>query len=318
MNYLKISMVCGLLIVAFVSWIWGSGQKQQTDSALNTQTGISSAVAASAAQSTTPDLHGSANPPVSGRAEMAQDYLQSRNLRAFIEKAKASPENGGIYYAHRALLECSMPAMKGMFKSVDAYAEVPVDVNTGHEKALAMQNALGILRQRCADLQTDDLIAVQKELQNSRAAKADPIWMLNKKIGESASRKSSLEQQKQLIAEIVDQPLPEVLQNWRGGRYQMPAGLSASGQVTAAEQEAYTLAWRILPCDFGEVCDSRDLTLAVNCYHDSECANSRLELMQRYLERNPQNDLRLAQVIAMKNKIADAIRQKDVAVFVQP
>lgn len=264
-------------------------------------------------QSTAINLINPLNEPLAGNLQLASEFQHTKNLYGFVQKAKTRMSEGGAFYARHAVSECSA----GLPLKTDPAARVSHSDTETHRTAFTREKALEILRNRCAGFNGVNLNDETKNLLSNANITQDPLYSLNKVILSQKNQQTTPEQQSKLIAEIFKLKNPDILASWAGGNFTIPKALIDSNTTVSTQQAAYNYAWRLVSCDFGSDCGANDLEVINSCYQFSICVSDRQTLIAEIARIDKQSNVQFEQILKLKQKIVDAIKQNQIQTFIQ-
>jgi hypothetical protein len=222
-------------------------------------------------------------PIVSDRAaltqygRMARLMAEARDLRVFAETAKQRPSEGGIAYADAAIAYCiSLRGVKERMASVERQA-----ANDAAFGARRMKFISDLLR-RCDSFTAEELGGTSVEALFKSGLSTDPIIQARAKLHVwSRLTKQEREATAQAVLDMKD---PILLQRL-GSFYQVSEGDSQvvyfNGKAFGGvDPIAFQMALNLLPCAFGQPCDSSDAEVVNACAIDGLCFNDLWQLRQ--------------------------------------
>lgn len=254
-----------------------------------------------------------ANEPLVGSLQLASEFQHTKNLYAFVQKAKTRMSEGGAFYARHAVSECSA----GLPLKTDPAALVSHSYTETHRTAFTREKALEILRNRCSGFNGVNLNDEIKNLLNNTNVTQDPLYTLNKVILAQKNQQTTPEQQSKLITEIFKLKNPDILASWSGGNFTIPKALIDADTTVSTQQAAYSYAWRLVSCDFGSDCGVNDLEVINSCYQFSICVSDRETLIAEIASSDKQSNVQFEQILKLKQKIVEAIKQNQIQIFIR-
>jgi len=229
----------------------------------------------------------------------------ANDLRAFSEKAKLHPEQGGIFYAKRAKFQCLT-----VFDLVRNGDKLPP---VRSEDLYSQQDALRKLQNLCANFNAYE-VEPQEVLMGSNNGDVlqDSLLSIQRRL----SKAKSNEERKAPLLELLVKADPELMrlslipvtergQYFDGEYYPFGASSNIIGEALS-----------LLACDLGERCDSTDFEVVYTCAFQGRCVADRMSLIDLQLKDNPSSQMSLDDVRRLKDRILSAINSRNINAFV--
>lgn len=239
--------------------------------------------------------------------QLAFQFRQTRNLRAFITVAKAKASEGGLFLVRSALVECLRSPLNKEMQTSPTLKYSPTE---SHALASEKQKALLFLQERCSGFSKGEVMAELEAMKNDPNAAQDPLLMLGQKINSAKN-----EEQNKVIAAVVFQSgNPLLIERWG-----MSSALSMSmngGRVpNDKDNNIYGLAWRLVGCDLGLRCDEQDIELQSSCYYFDICEKNKMDVIKKMTSVDSENHIEFNEVLQMKERILSALKEKRTDAF---
>ena len=239
--------------------------------------------------------------------QLAFQFRQTRNLRAFIAVAKTKASEGGLFLARSALVECLKNPLNKEMQTSPTLKYSPTE---SHALASEKQKALLFLQERCSGFSKGEVMAELDAIKNDPNAAHDPLLMLGQKINSAKNE----EQQKVIAAAVFQSGNPLLIERWG-----MSSALSMSmncGRVpTGKDNNIYGLAWRLVGCDLGLRCDEQDIELQSSCYYFDICEKNKMDMIKKMTSVDSENHFEFNEVLQMKERILNAVKEKRTDAF---
>lgn len=228
-----------------------------------------------------------ARPPVAAPDLTSLLAAPAQSLRATLQAALRERASGGRLYARALARQCA--ALRALPEPLPA-----LDLNDPHtQRALAQRSALAT---GCGQMLPDEWLALASVPADERGA-PDPLL-------QTLERDASPER----LAALLARPDPLLLDEF--GARLLGERPSVDGQRFDGDGERGVLeaALRLLPCDFGLVCDERDPGVWQACLRGDGCHGSRTE--QVMAEAAPGDPARAAAITALRWRLREAIQAR--------
>lgn len=267
------------------------------------------------------------NSPSAGKAKdqrlslVTEQYTKATDLRAFVEFARQHPELGGLYYADKVLRDCG--ASKNFI--VQEKDALKYDTQRSPELYAKRQRAFELLRNRCQSFSSEELSAEgRSRLRDEALRKQDAFWKLDQEKSKASSAPYTKERS-ELARGIKDQIIltkdPLFLQGASltlnsSAESNVKSTLWLDGKAYESSEDtlAFFVAWKLVPCSFGLVCDQTNHDVVVSCVQFDRCANSLEDLFRLEIEESGEAGRKqFAKVLDFKKRISAAIEKGDVA-----
>lgn len=239
--------------------------------------------------------------------QLAFQFRQTRNLRAFIAVAKTKASEGGLFLARSALVECLKNPLNKEMQTSPTLKYSPTE---SHALASEKQKALLFLQERCSGFSKSEVMAELEAMKNDPNAAHDPLLLLGQKINSAKNE----EQQKVIAAAVFQSGNPLLIERWG-----MSSALSMSmngGRVpTGKDNNIYGLAWRLVGCDLGLRCDEQDIELQSSCYYFDICEKNKMDMIKKMTSVDSENHFEFNEVLQMKERILNAVKEKRTDAF---
>lgn len=203
-------------------------------------------------------------PHVRARSALARRYAASSDLRAFVEQARARPEDGGAFYALRALSECRTRVPPGELRELEG------DASASHAQLLRRSEYIERSHRRCDGFLDEELSdeAVERLAEEGVAA-GDPL-MTRYRRWTRAVETGSYGELEGALGPILEAGDPLLLE-WVGvtGADYWINGFTASGDVDWRERMHDI--WRLVACEMGADCSVLDAGRSLDCLLAARC-----------------------------------------------
>lgn len=240
-----------------------------------------------------------------------EEYVKSRNYRAFVEKAKNHPELGGSFYAWQSLAWCS------------TFNKIPALTDGKEDPVLFAKRleAINFWKDRCQGLLSSDTASdvVAKTVSTEALAK-DLLNNLQEDLKNSNGKKSEKDKFRSQLKYWLQVKNPQLFaygSQYMGG---MPGDVPGSwfDGETFSDSDApiISAAWVFVICHFGGGCDRFDPFVAQACVVKKQCFNNRFELYQNVDFKNRPQDYQRA--INLYQRLVKAIIDENVDAFIKP
>jgi hypothetical protein len=257
--------------------------------------------------------------PATGAALLNKKLLEARDLRVFVEEAKQRPQDGGNYFAKTLNVFCWDARQLIRTPSLKV-----INADESHKVASKRDAAMDKLRGLCSGfLDSEAEGKGYSYLMKSDVGKSDPIFMAERNILEAAST-GDLSKRKQALLEMLNYPVPLVVIDAPLNEITTEAGWVFDGKVYGGKGDPVgavnvQAAKFLAACKFGDDCSETDRMLLLPCARDGICAGDRFDYVAALLANDPNSSSdRYQEVIALSDKFANAIQQKNADAFLQP
>lgn len=252
---------------------------------------------------------------------VTEKYAKATDLRAFVEFAKQHPELGGLYYADKVLRDCR--SSKNYI--VQDKSALNYDNKRSPELYAQRQRAFELLRSRCQSFSSEELSeAARTRLEDEALRKQDAFWKLGqekRKVSGAPYTKERIESSRELKNQIILTKDPLFLQGSSvslnsSAESNLKSTLWLDGKAYESNEDtlAFFVAWKLVPCSFGLVCDQTNQDVVVSCVHYDRCANSLEDLFRSEIEESGDAGRKqFAKVLDFQKRISAAIEKGDVA-----
>lgn len=247
-----------------------------------------------------------------GPAAMGQAFYRSTNLREFLRYAKNHPEQGGLSYAARALVECEARSKLPKQLSYDGkenpnlYARKQEVLNRNHllcANLLAEEydlHAFGMTLTE-AEEKKDPHISWQTEFSRIAQEKKDPA------LAQAFIEKWLNWQDPYLIEQqgnniLASQGNPGSY--WFDGKY----------YNTQEEKRELGIALSLAACAFGSDCSRYSLRWTTQCVEYSKCYDDSFDAFKQLNNESGQYE----RIYSHYQRLVSAIQRKDLNAFVNP
>lgn len=240
---------------------------------------------------------------------MANEFYASHDLRAFVEKAKTRPEEGGISYAYQAFSKC-----KTIRQDLEAVPNLPVDTkedSVSYGKRLEIYNKMKYLCQgfTADELSDDSLVELIKSLLDS----TDVISMAESSISKNPQHRQEYYKQ---IVELQDPILiqrensTERDKNSKGEKGQWFDG---EFYPVSKGKSPYYDSWQLVSCSFGASCDNSNNVITSLCIREGKCYDNLSDFYKYYVYKD--DEASFNKLIQLNNQITKAIKQGRTEAF---
>ena len=234
---------------------------------------------------------------------LASRYRTTDNFRRFIEDAKQRPEDGGYYYAFRALRHCKVLGNVGGGPTA-GQQEYRADVQAARER----------IRSACAPVLREEMEdGYLHEFHERGRRLGDPLLkaatLANQ--GESSARRALIQQGPALSDPLFLSEYGIALSERRAKSGELYFDGRWWGE---GEQELLSAAWLLVPCAFGWDCGGSDLDVVAACATSGKCYRDREMLIREELLQGDEE--RLQSVIALRDRIISALEGRRVGAFI--
>jgi hypothetical protein len=259
---------------------------------------------------------------------LALDYSQTKNVRAFVALAKQHPELGGYNFAMQALANCGHPT--------NQYRELGYLPKESQAAFAKRKEVTQFWYHRCQSLLDSDVDVLTLEAMHKESLeKQDALTQLSERIEKAIAEKNRVEIRRalnQLFAMKAPLDTPHALYlvaraeaSDYSGKYSPKSGMWFEGKAHLEnDEQIYWTALDLIPCSFGIVCDQYDMYVAKACIAGAGCYNNRLEYirnitMAKMFARYPEAAEKTYQnLIDVQHRIVAAIERGDVDAFMRP
>ena len=215
-------------------------------------------------------------------------------LRASLQAALDDRASGGRLYARALARRCTGLRALEAREAAAADGPVALDANApAVQQAWAQREAWTA---GCAQLLRDEQLALAS-VPAGEAGAADPLL----DVLESEPSRARL-------AAVLARPDPLLLEELGADLLGNAPRVGQRGFVTEGDLEVLGAALRLLPCEFGLVCDGRDPVVWLACLGGEGCFESRGEQVLAGLG----DPARAAAALALRDSIRDAIRTRAI------
>lgn len=215
-------------------------------------------------------------------------------LRASVQAALDDRASGGRLYARALARRCTALQALEAQEAASGDGAVPLDANApAVQKAWAEREAW---EAGCAQLLRDEQLALASVPPGEGGA-PDPLL----DVLESEPSRGRL-------AAVLARPDPLLLEELAGDLLGNSPRVGPRRFATEGDLEVLGAALRLLPCEFGLVCDGRDPAVWLACLRGEGCFDSRAEQVLAGLG----DPARAADAMALRDSIREAIRSRAI------
>lgn len=267
---------------------------------------------------------GGGSPPsaafVASGASLLREFRDAADLRVFVEKAKRSPERGGIYYASLALVDCM--AMRASQLGPQALARRRSVISSNPTESTPQQlAALDWLEARCGGFSSDELRPRELELLETAGKGRDRLYDLRSRaMSLASSNQHDTQHRFALVEDLLKSGDPVLIEQavWMAGRSNASQGSAAAYLDNEAHAglgaEHFALALRLMSCRLTDSCGMKDLQIHHDCVVEARCASSIAKGVQ--LDAGSTKDHQRISRVA--DRLLDVVRAADPAPLMPP
>lgn len=239
------------------------------------------------------------------------EFYRSTNMRDFMHKSRLHPEQGGLYYAYRGLMEC---AGRSQFVRQPQYDGKGDTKKFARQQDVATQNQLRCANLLASDWSDDNLQLAKAELEQSH----DLLYRWEQQFKLAQQQKDG-----KLMRELIQQWLeledPALILD------QGMAILSSQGQPRAYwfagkdyrsvdDIQELTAATDLVACEIAGNCGPYSLWWTSHCLRDNTCYEDWFDAYQ-HIYHQPGKYQR---IYVIYQQMLNAIQRKDLDAFINP